>query len=91
MERWLSSTGATRLDLCKHLFFNYLKVLHDQMLLKFLPLTFADVELCGCRIPGIQDAACNPKCGAKMSAGYFGVMLAMNVCSKVRIPGSLEK
>eukprot|EP00241_Pyramimonas_parkeae_P005009 CAMPEP_0114237060 /NCGR_PEP_ID=MMETSP0058-20121206/7184_1 /TAXON_ID=36894 /ORGANISM="Pyramimonas parkeae, CCMP726" /LENGTH=366 /DNA_ID=CAMNT_0001349067 /DNA_START=31 /DNA_END=1131 /DNA_ORIENTATION=+ len=39
------------------------------------------------KIPGIQDAACNPKCGAKMSAGYFGVMLAMNVCSKVDIYG----
>eukprot|EP00242_Pyramimonas_sp_CCMP2087_P005250 CAMPEP_0198199496 /NCGR_PEP_ID=MMETSP1445-20131203/2787_1 /TAXON_ID=36898 /ORGANISM="Pyramimonas sp., Strain CCMP2087" /LENGTH=407 /DNA_ID=CAMNT_0043869359 /DNA_START=99 /DNA_END=1322 /DNA_ORIENTATION=- len=39
------------------------------------------------RIPGIVDPACNPKCGAKMSAGYYGVMLALNVCAKVDIYG----
>lgn len=35
----------------------------------------------------VKDPACNPKCGAKASAGYFGILLAMNLCGKVDVYG----
>mmetsp|Transcript_26831 Transcript_26831/g.58468 ORF Transcript_26831/g.58468 Transcript_26831/m.58468 type:complete len:402 (-) Transcript_26831:426-1631(-) len=39
------------------------------------------------KIPGLVDPACNPKCGAKMSAGFYGIMFALNVCGKVDLYG----
>jgi hypothetical protein len=35
----------------------------------------------------VKDAACAPKCGAKVSAGYLGILLAMNLCAKVDVYG----
>lgn len=37
--------------------------------------------------PGMKDAACNPRCGSKLSAGYYGILLAMNLCGKVSVYG----
>lgn len=39
------------------------------------------------KLSEISDPACTPKCLAKLSAGYFGVLLAANICGKVNVYG----
>jgi len=36
---------------------------------------------------GVSDPACRPKCGQKTSAGFYGVLLAMNLCGRVDLYG----